>query len=95
MQKKTKQSQTTFKPLSSPEAQIIFDDLRADGYGLFVSKKEYAKIVGCSTSAVDNYISQGFGIPDYRKIGHQRNARVMFALRDVAEYLAKQTIKTA
>jgi hypothetical protein len=46
-------------------------------------------------SAVDNYISKGYGIPSYKKIGHQRNARVLFSLRDVAEYLAAQTVQTA
>jgi len=95
MQPSIKQSQIAFKALSTPEAQTIFDDLRAEGYGLNISKKQYAEIANCSVSAVDNYIGKGYGVPNYKKIGHQRNARVLFALRDVAEYLAAQTIKTA
>ena len=90
-----KQIKASTKPLSTPEAQTLFEDLKAEGYGLQINKKQYAKILGCSVSAVDNYIHSGYGVPDYRKIGHQRNARVLFSLRDVAEYLAAQTVKTA
>ncbi len=86
---------TQYKPLSTPAAQTIFDDLRAEGYGTHINKKQYAEIVGCSVSAVNFSIGRGYGIPNYRKIGNQRNARVLFALRDVAEYLAAQTIQTA
>ncbi len=81
--------------LSTQAAQLTFDDLRSAGYELNVNKKEYAEIARCSISAVDNYIKKGYGIPSYKKIGHQRNARVLFSLRDVAEYLAAQTVKTA
>ena len=95
MQTHKKQSKTTFKSLSNATAQTIFDDLRAEGYGMNVNKKQYAEIANCSVSAVDNYIAKGYGVPNYRKIGHQRNARVLFSLRDVSEYLAAQTIKTA
>jgi len=90
----TKQSTPAFKALSTPEAQTIFDDLRAEGYGININKKQYAAIANCSVSAVDNYIAKGYGTPSYKKIGHQRNARVLFSLRDVAEYLAAQTVAT-
>ncbi len=95
MERNTKQSKATFKAFTSPEAQTIFDDLFALGYPMQVNKKLYAEIAGCSVSAVDNYIAKGYGTPNYRKIGHQRNARVLFSLRDTAEYLAAQTIQTA
>ena len=90
-----KQPKATFKPLSTPEAQTIFDDLRAAGYGMNINKKQYAEITNCSVSAVCNYISKGYGVPNYKKIGHQKNARVLFSLRDVAEYLAAQNVQTA
>ena len=89
-----KKQKSTFKPLSNPTAQAIFDDALAAGYPLQLSKQQYAEFVGCSRSAVDNYISKGYGVPNYRKIGNARNSRVMFSLRDVAEYLASQTIQT-
>ena len=79
----------------SEEAKAILEELKAAGYGPMIGKKEYAEIVGCSRSAVDNYIMKGYGIPNYKKLGPQRNARVIFALKDVAEYLANQTVKTA
>ena len=95
MQASTKQSKPTFKTLSTAEAQTIFDDLRAEGYGMNINKRQYAEIIDGSVSAVDHYIAKGYGIPNYKKIGHQRNARVLFSLRDVAEYLASQTVQTA
>ncbi len=87
-------TQTKTLKLSSPAAQAIYEELQAAGYRVNVNKKEYAEIVGCSVSAVDHYLSKGYGIPQYKKIGHQRNARVLFGLRDVAEYLAAQMIVT-
>lgn len=90
-----KETQTLRKPLSSPAAQLLYDDLIAEGYSTQILKQEYAKIARCSVSTVDHYIAKNYGIPKYRKMGHQRNARVLFSLRDVAEYLASQTIQTA
>ena len=75
--------------------QQIYNDLIDRGYGAHLSKREYANLIGCSLSCVDNYIAKGYGVPNYRKIGHQKNARVLFSLRDVAEYLAAQTVRTA
>ena len=95
MPRQPKQSTPAFKALSTPEAQAIFDDLRAEGYGINVNKKQYAAIANCSVSAVDNYLSKGYGVPPHKKMGHQRNARVLFSLRHVAEYLAAQTVQTA
>ena len=88
------ETQTKTIQLSTPTAQNIYEELKAAGYKVNVNKKQYAEIVGCSVSAVDHYIARGYGIPNYKKIGHQRNARVLFSLRDVAEYLAKQTVQT-
>ncbi len=81
--------------LSNPTAQSTYEELQAAGYKVNVNKKQYAEIIGCSLSAVDHYIAKGYGIPPYKKIGHQRNARVLFSLRDVSEYLAAQTVQTA
>ena len=81
--------------LSNPTAQSLYEELVSRGYKVNVNKKQYAEIIGCSVSAVDHYIKKAYGIPPYKKIGHQRNARVLFGLRDVAEYLAAQTVQTA
>ena len=95
MERRTKLSNVTAQALSTPEAQLLFDDLKAAGYGIHINKTHYSEIVGCSTSTIDNYIAKGYGIPNYKKIGNAKNARVLFSLRDVAEYLAAQTVITA
>ncbi|WP_415408244.1 hypothetical protein ACLHDG_06740 [Sulfurovum sp. CS9] len=88
------ETQTKTITLTNPTAQSIYEELQAAGYKVNVNKRQYAEIIGCSVSGVDNYIAKGYGVPNYRKIGHQRNARVLFSLRDVAEYLAAQTVVT-
>ena len=78
----------------SEESKFIYDELKYEGYPLFINKRQYANIIGCSLSSVDHYIKQGTNLPDYKKLGTSKNAKVMFNLRDVAEYLAAQTVKT-
>lgn len=80
--------------LAGLEAESLYLTLRAEGYPLMVSKKDYANIVGCSLSTVDNYIREGYGCPNYKKLGNAKNAKVRFSLIDIANYLA-QTVKTA
>ncbi len=80
--------------LTSQSAQNLYDELKLDGYKSLINKKEYAEIIGCSLSAVDNYISKGYGVPNYKKLGHQKNAKVLFSLREVAEFIISQTVKT-
>jgi len=80
---------------SSDEAKFIFDELKAEGYPLLVDKKQYSQIIGCSVSSIDNYIKQGVNLPNYKKMGTAKNAKVVFNLRDVAEYIAGQTVRTA
>ena len=58
-----------------------------------IGKKEIATELGISPSTVDLYISKGMGIPPYRKLGTAKNAKVVFNIVDLAEYLT-QTIKT-
>lgn len=81
--------------LLTPEAEALHGELKADGYGTIIGKKEYAAIVGGSLSAIDNYIAKGYGVPNYKKLGNAKNSKVLFSLRDVAEYLAGLTVKTA
>lgn len=58
-----------------------------------ISKSEMAKELGISNSTLDLYISKGTGLPNYRKLGKSKNAKVVFNLYDVADFLS-QTIKT-
>jgi predicted DNA-binding transcriptional regulator AlpA len=72
----------------------IYNDLK-DRYGkATLSKAEMAKELGISYSTIDSYISKGYGIPNYKKLGTAKNAKVVFNIIDVSEFLS-QTIKTA
>ncbi len=84
----------SIQALENIEAEALFISLRGEGYSLMVSKKDYAKIIGCSLSTIDNYIREGYGCPNYKKLGTAKNAKVLFSLISVANYLA-QTVKTA
>jgi len=95
MELNTQLSLAASQALVDEEAEALFSELRAEGYSLLISKKEYAKIAGCSISTVDNQIKLGYGLPNYKKMGTAKNAKVMFSLLDVANYFATQTIKTA
>lgn len=94
MKSTTNLSKATFNALHSDEAIAIYSELSAQGYSLFINKKEYADIVSCSTASVDNFIRNGYGCPDYKKLGNAKNSKVLFSLIDVANYLAGTTIKT-
>lgn len=58
-----------------------------------ISKAEMAEELGISNSTLDLYISKGSGLPNYKKLGKAKNAKVVFNLIDIAEFLSK-TIKT-
>jgi len=77
------------------EAKFIFDELRKEGYPLLITRQHYARIMRISLSTLDNYMAKGYGLPPYKKMGANKNARVLFNLRDVAEFIAAQTVKTA
>ncbi len=94
MESQSKLSKAAAQALESSNAEAIYSELREEGYPLLISKKQYSQIINCSVSSVDNYIREGYGCPDYKKMGKAKNAKVLFSLIDVANYLA-QTIKTA
>ena len=50
--------------------------------------------LGISYSTIDGYIAKGYGIPNYKKLGKAKNAKVVFNIIDVAKFLS-ETIKTA
>ncbi len=94
MESSTNLSKAAIDALQSNEAVAIYSELSAKGYSLLISKKEYSDIVGCSTSSVDNFIRNGYGCPNYKKLGEAKNSKVLFSLIDVANYLAGSTIQT-
>ena len=95
MESNIKLSKKVQELLLDEEAIAYYSELKMEGYELFISKKEYSKIAVCSIATVDKYIKKGYGIPNYKKMGPAKNARVLFSLIDVANYFASQTIQTA
>ena len=59
-----------------------------------LTKKELAHELSLSVSSINNYIGQGYGLPEYRKIGKAKNGTVVFPIICVAEYISN-TIKVA
>jgi len=88
---------------TSTESEIQFTNSQAlqqyyllyNKYGrATINKEELSLEMSVSQSTINTYISKGYGIPNYFKIGTSRNASVRFNLIDVAEFLS-QTIKTS
>ena len=78
----------------TPQSLPIYQDLKTRYKKATLSKKEMAKELGVSTSTIDVYMKNGFGVPNYKKLGKAKNAKVIFNIVDVAEFLA-QTVKVA
>ncbi|MDF1876100.1 hypothetical protein JHD48_10165 [Sulfurimonas sp. SAG-AH-194-I05] len=71
----------------------IYEELRKKYKRMTISKSEMSRELGISNSTLDLYISKGIGLPNYKKLGTAKNAKVIFNLLDVADFLAN-TIKT-
>ena len=79
---------------TNPQSELIYQDLKSRYKKATINKKEIALELGISVSTVDLYISKGMGIPNYKKLGTAKNAKVVFNIIDLAEFLSN-TIKTA
>ena len=74
------------------QVKTILEELR-ERYGkATLSKREMANELGVSMSTLDLYISKGYGVPNYKKLGKAKNAKMVFSIVDVAKFLA-DTIK--
>ena len=71
----------------------ILQDLKERHKKSTLKKDELAKELNMSVSSINRYISLGYGIPNYIKVGDGKNSRVLFPLVDVANFLS-QTTKT-
>lgn len=71
----------------------IYQELRKKYKRMTISKSEMSNELGISNSTLDLYIAKGIGLPNYKKLGTAKNAKVIFNLLDVAEFLAN-TVKT-
>ena len=74
--------------------ELIYQDLQTRYKRATISKREMAHELNISYSTIDGYIARGFGLPNYKKLGTAKNAKVVFSLIDVSKFLS-QTIKTA
>jgi len=74
--------------------EAIYQDLLNRYNKIAISKKELAHELGVSVSTINNCICQGYGIPEYNKLGNASNARVIFPIIAVAKFLSN-TIKVA
>ena len=72
--------------------KLIYDDLKARYKKSVLSKAEMANELGVSISSIDKYMAHRLGVPPYKKLGKAKNAKVVFNIIDVAEFLA-DTIK--
>ena len=76
------------------QQELIYNDLKNRYKKSTLSKREMAHELGISYSTIDGYIAKGYGIPNYKKLGKAKNAKVVFNIIDVAKFLS-ETIKTA
>ena len=76
------------------QQELIYQDLQTRYKKSTLSKREMATELGISYSTIDGYMAKGYGIPNYKKLGTAKNAKVVFSIIDVATFLS-QTIKTA
>ena len=84
-------SQTT---LSCANALTIYESLQEKYKKSAISKVEFAKEIGLGLSTVSKMMADGYGLPNYKKLGTAKNSRVVFPLVDVAEFLAN-TVEVA
>lgn len=69
--------------------ETILQDLQNRYKKSVLNKKELAHELGMSVGAISNYISKGYGVPQYKKLGPAKNAPVVFSLIHVANYLSE------
>lgn len=79
---------------SNPQAELIYQDLKSRYKKATINKKELANEFGVTISTIDLYMQKSMGVPNYKKLGIAKNAKVVFNIIDVAEYLS-QTVKVA
>jgi len=69
--------------------ETIYHELKSRYQKSTLNKSELAHEIGLSVGAINNYISKGYGIPKYKKLGPSKNAPVVFPLIYVANYLSE------
>jgi len=55
------------------------------------TRLDLAKLMDVSISYIAKSIARGYGVPNYKRLGHKQNSKVIFNINDVAEFLADTT----
>jgi predicted DNA-binding transcriptional regulator AlpA len=63
------------------------DMLFAKFNSLVLTRGQVAEALGISLSQVDKLLHQGFGLPEYRRLGRKRG-RIVFPVTSVAKFLS-------
>lgn len=66
----------------------IKEDLEMKYNKSTLTKKELALELSVSVSSINQYIVKGVGIPEYIKVGTEKNGRVLFPINNVVDYLS-------
>lgn len=72
----------------------IYEELKTKYGKVTLTKQDLSEILGVSVSLINHYISKGYGIPEYVKVGSGRNSSIRFSTINVVEYLSN-TIKVS
>jgi len=72
----------------------IYQDLLNRYKKVSLTKKELSNELGVSVSTINNCICQGYGIPEYNKLGNSSNSRVVFPIICVSKFLSN-TVKVS
>lgn len=75
-------------------ADQTYKDLHKKYNKQTLTKIEMAQELGVALSTLSNYLASGRNLPNYIKLGEAKNARVLFPLREVADFLSQNLIKT-
>ena len=79
----------------NPQAKLLTNTLVTKYGKTTLTKKDLCIEMSIGLSTLNAYMKDGIKLPNYKKIGSATNAKVLFNVADVAEYLTTDTIKTA
>ena len=59
-----------------------------------INRPELAEELDVSLSTVDRQLNLGIGLPDFKRIGNGKRARIIFPLEAVARFLETELIES-
>jgi hypothetical protein len=72
----------------------IYEELKTKYGKLTLTKQDLSEVLDVSVSLINHYITKGYGIPEYIKVGSGPNGSVRFPVVNVVDYLSN-TIKVS